>query len=360
MGNEVYANNMEVSCKAANGKSVACFPDVCFTPPQTAATPLGVPIPYPNTGMAKDTTRGTRTVKISGKEAMLKDKSYFKTSYGDEAGNAPKKGIITNKIKGKVYFTAWSMNVKFEGENVVRNMDLTTHNHGSTANTLTWPYLDAVAMADPENPCVKSGNVKKVKAACPPPAKSLSRGAIPGPADNTSPECCEARKCMLVPNSPKSRCSKCGGKTPHHPVPVADLSTPRPINPKTGKLKVRGDPFVPTYDHNKAPCICVEGADHNSREGPTDKLMQHGRIGRGYVVKRDAMLNGRDDFTYAEISDLSAQAVADETGCDKDCVKAQIDKGHQDMGVGPESGMRRGEVRAPALEKKPKNPAPLI
>lgn len=101
MANEVFANNMEVSCKAADGKSIACFPDVCFTPPQAPPTPLGVPIPYPNTGLAKDTTRGTRTVKISGKEAMLKDKSYFKTSYGDEAGNALKRGSSPARSKGK-------------------------------------------------------------------------------------------------------------------------------------------------------------------------------------------------------------------------------------------------------------------
>lgn len=149
MANQVYANNMEISCKAADGKSIACFPDVCFTPPQTAATPTGVPIPYPNTGMAKDTTKGSKTVKISGKEVMLKDKSYFKTSYGDEAGNAPKKGIITSKIKGKVYFTSWSMDVKFEGKSVVRHMDLTTHNHASQpSQTPPHPYLDAAAIGN--------------------------------------------------------------------------------------------------------------------------------------------------------------------------------------------------------------------
>ncbi len=36
--------------------AICAFPDVCFTPPQTPATPPGVPIPYPNTGMASDTT----------------------------------------------------------------------------------------------------------------------------------------------------------------------------------------------------------------------------------------------------------------------------------------------------------------
>ncbi len=60
---------------------------------------------------------------------MLKNKSHFKKSYGDEAGRAPKKGIITSTNTGKVYFTSWSMDVKIEGLNVVRHLDLTTHNH---------------------------------------------------------------------------------------------------------------------------------------------------------------------------------------------------------------------------------------
>src|SRR5947208_7261243 len=119
----------EISCKAGQGKSICAFPDVCFTPPQTPATPPGVPIPYPNTGMDSDTTDGSKTVQISGQEVMLKNKSYFKKSTGDEAGCAPKKGVVTSKNMGKVYFNAWSMDVKFEGENVVRNLDITTHNH---------------------------------------------------------------------------------------------------------------------------------------------------------------------------------------------------------------------------------------
>ena len=146
MANEVYANNREISCKAGDGVSIARFPDVCFTPPQTAATPTGIPIPYPNTGYAKDMTRGSRTVRIDGKEVMLKDKSYFRKSTGDEAGNAPKKGIVTSRIKGKVYFVSWSMDVKFEGKNVDRHMDLTTHNHASMpAQTPPGPTTEGVA-----------------------------------------------------------------------------------------------------------------------------------------------------------------------------------------------------------------------
>jgi RHS repeat-associated protein len=149
MSNQVYANNMEVSCKQAAGKSICAFPDVCMTPPQTPATPPGVPIPYPNTGMASDTTDGSTTVNISGQEVMLKNKSSFKKSAGDEAGAAPLKGVVTHKNTGKVYFNAWSMDVKVEGENVVRMLDITTHNHASQpGNSPPWPYIDEVAAPD--------------------------------------------------------------------------------------------------------------------------------------------------------------------------------------------------------------------
>jgi Toxin PAAR-like domain len=131
MPNTVYANMMEVCCKASMGSSICAFPDVCFTPPLTPATPPGVPIPYPNTGMASDCTGGSRTVKVSGQEAMLKNASYFKRSMGDEAGCAPKKNVVTSQNMGKVYFNMWSMDVQIEGENVVRNLDITTHNHAS-------------------------------------------------------------------------------------------------------------------------------------------------------------------------------------------------------------------------------------
>src|ERR1043166_4874584 len=124
VANQVYANMREISCKSASGKTICAFPDVCFTPPQTPATPPGVPIPYPNTGMASDCSDGSKTVQISGQEIMLKDKSYFKKSTGDEAGSAPKKGVVSSKITGKVYFTMWSMDVKSEGENVVRHLDM--------------------------------------------------------------------------------------------------------------------------------------------------------------------------------------------------------------------------------------------
>src|SRR5262249_39815351 len=151
--NDVFANGRELACKAGSGKTICAFPDVCFTPPENPATPPGVPIPYPNTGMASDTASGRKTVKISGKEVMLKNKSYFKKSTGDEAGCAAKKGVLTSVNRGKVYFNAWSMDVKFEGENVVRHLDITTHNHASfPGNSPTWPFIDSAAFAG-TGPC---------------------------------------------------------------------------------------------------------------------------------------------------------------------------------------------------------------
>jgi hypothetical protein len=148
MANDVFANGNEISCKAAEGTSKCEFPDVCFTPPQTPATPPGVPVPYPNTGLASDTTNGSRSVKISGKEVMLRNKSYFKKSMGDEAGCAPKKGIITSTNRGKIYFISWSMNVRIEGANVVRHRDLTTHNHASQIGTGSTPTGHADSAAE--------------------------------------------------------------------------------------------------------------------------------------------------------------------------------------------------------------------
>jgi len=275
MANQVYANNMEVSCKAANGKSVAAFPDVCFTPPQTPATPPGVPIPYPNTGLASDTTNGSRSVKISKKEVMLKNKSYFKKSYGDEAGCAPKKGIITSRNMGKVYFNAWSMNVRIEGENAVRMMDITTHNHGSfPGNSPTWPYIDEMAFsANSKHPCASLARnlenscaskaqpfIKTNKAGksyLPPHNRKAATLAMCNDEKGQS-DCRECLKCVLTPKSPNHCCSEHGGQqpTPHHIVPDSQFkdSTGHPIALGKGRK----------YRYAKAPCICAEGNSHST------------------------------------------------------------------------------------------------
>ena len=127
----VFANGLEVSAKAQGCKVIAAFPDTCFTPPQTPATPPGVPIPYPNFARDSDLTSGTGTVKIGGKEVSQENGSKFSKVSGDEAGCAPKKGIITSNNRGAAYAKKWSMDVKAEGKGVVRFSDLATTNHAS-------------------------------------------------------------------------------------------------------------------------------------------------------------------------------------------------------------------------------------
>ncbi|MFB9245437.1 DUF4150 domain-containing protein [Massilia antarctica] len=128
MDTHVYANDNQISSKAADGKSFS-FPDPCWSPPPPGVGP--VVIPYPNTAFAKHLQNGSSTVFICGTEVALKNVSYFSTSTGDEPATLLfKKGVKSGVIKGKAYFTQWSSNVKFEGLNVCRHNDTMTHNHG--------------------------------------------------------------------------------------------------------------------------------------------------------------------------------------------------------------------------------------
>lgn len=332
MANQVFANNMEISCKAAAGKSICAFPDVCMTPPQTPATPPGVPIPYPNTGMASDCTDGSTSVKISGKEVMLKNKSYFKKSTGDEAGCAPKKGVVTSKNMGKVYFIAWSMDVQVEGENVVRNLDMTTHNHGSCpGNTPPMAYIDeaAVGLASfdkckdekkavddhckgdtPGNPCPGPLSGKKGRSA--EYADTASEAA-------ESDACARAVKCFLRPYKTNGENSCCSGQTGHHIPPWSTTAT-------VPGVKV---------EHNSALCICLEGTNHS--------IGSHGKHHHGinYVLKQQAgpggafkgSRNSNGHQVYSgKLKDhikVSAQVTEAQTDCSIECIEQQLQSQYQ-------------------------------
>jgi Toxin PAAR-like domain len=146
VGAEVYANTNAIACKAGDGKVIAAFPDVCLSPPSPPAGP--VPVPYPDTSFSKDMQNGSKTVMIGGKEVMLKDQSFYKSSpLGDEAAtNGLGAGVVTHVITGKTYFSAWSMDVQFEGQNVDRHLDLTTSNHASYPGN-SGPLTDMETMA---------------------------------------------------------------------------------------------------------------------------------------------------------------------------------------------------------------------
>lgn len=346
MSNDVFANGREISCKEADGKSICAFPDVCFTPPQTPATPPGVPIPYPNTAFAKDTTKGSKTVKISGEEVMLKNKSYFKKSTGDEAGCAPKKGIVTSKITGKVYFTSWSPNVKFEGKNVVRHLDLTTHNHGSfPGNTSTWPYIDQVE-GSPGKGCEKER--EQVEKCC--------KGTPTQNCENL--ECQQAKKCMLVPYAPTERqIGCCPGLTPHHLVEVHCFKKPG----KRNSIKV--EDFVnkdfKEYRPEKAPCVCVKGTRYTDEHGDLHALQNTAELECMELDGPRSQMGGKNgawNYCKARNSAINAHRTVFKSKpdgqpcCSEACLKAQLDNYHNQMGVKNDTPLRAD--RSPLKEEQ--------
>jgi len=125
VGVSVGVNSLSVVHKESGGVTIA-FPDVCKTP-----SPGGpIPIPYPNIAQSSDTAKGSKSVTADGHPICLKD-SNFSTSTGDEAGTAGG-GVASSKTKGKAEFIAYSMDVKVEGKNVARALDLMLHNDKNT------------------------------------------------------------------------------------------------------------------------------------------------------------------------------------------------------------------------------------
>ena len=145
----VSVNNLTVVHASSNGTTIA-FPDVCKTP-----SPAGpIPIPYPNIAKSSDTAQGASTVKCDGNPVCVKD-SNFSMSTGDEAGSAGG-GVVSNKIKGKAEFVNFSFDVKFEGKNVPRALDLMLHND---KNTPPFPVLQGptIAMGEVKGDCYICG-----------------------------------------------------------------------------------------------------------------------------------------------------------------------------------------------------------
>ena len=162
MGVTVGVNQLSVVHKDSNGISIA-FPDVCMTP----AAPSPVPVPYPNIAKSSDTAKGSQTIKCDGKPVCLKG-SNFSTSSGDEAG--VNKGVVSGKIKGKAEFINYSFDVKMEGKNVARALDLMLHND---RNTPPVPVIQKPVIAFPDD-------IDEVEKKCPYCNKSHSFSKKPG------------------------------------------------------------------------------------------------------------------------------------------------------------------------------------
>jgi hypothetical protein len=325
VSNNVFANGRELSCKSGSGKSIAAFPDVCMTPPENPATPPGVPVPYPNTGDTADTTDGSRTVKITGKEVMLKNKSYFKKSMGDEAGAAAKKGVVSSVNRGKVYFTSWSMDVKVEGENAVRHLDMTTHNHGSTMNTPPWVFMDDMTLDVPKgHPCEK--DIKKARKAC---AGATTNSA--GRLDCTAaPDCADKMACVLVPKK-KDKAMCCSPEnTGHHMIEDHWVkgNSGFPMAQKTA------DP----NGYQNAPCVCVNNGRTKDAHGVFHSVQ--GVYEESYMpggARHEASaLNGGWNYDASKEATLEAHKEAfGSRACTKGCLESQLDAYYGDDGTRP-------------------------
>lgn len=361
MSNAVYANGMEVSCKAGNGTSPGMFPDVCMTPPENPATPPGVPVPYPNIGKSSDTTEGSRSVQITGKEVMLKNRSYFKKSYGDEAGAAAKKGVVSSVNRGKVYFIAWSMDVKAEGENVVRHLDMTTHNHASPiTNGPPTVHVDRLAMLDlgkcsterteinthcgptlAKAKCPSSAKVKAAKAK----VRRCKRGSkgYYDALDELNTEfrdysaamqqdpCQKALRCAMMPyGKGKSQC--CPHQTPEHIIQGAQFF----YGKAAGGRRRNG---CTGYQYRQAPCVCAEG-------GAT--VATHGLLGAARKDHISTKFPSGEPATWP-MKDAIACGVESTcsvfSNCTPGCIESQLRQGaHSKVPDNTEIGLDQSET----------------
>jgi hypothetical protein len=296
--------------------------------------------------MASDTTSGSKTVKISGKEVMLKNKSYFKKSTGDEAGCAAKKGVLTSVNRGKVYFNAWSMDVKFEGENVVRHFDITTHNHASLpGNSPTWPFIDSAAFAG-TGPCkdvAKGLNDHCVDKIVPTSGGEVNR-VKSIEAMCADPNCEAALKCVLTQKEPSNCCPQPQPspptQTPHHIVPASQF---KKVGSQGGGPLITDSDGNDKYSYNKAPCICEKGTGHSTgihgqihRETNT-LTVEHPSV-KPHVPGRRISPDARWKVSDAE--QVGAAATAKVTKCDPKCIEQQVRQGHEKMGIKPSDDIR--------------------
>jgi len=300
---------------------------------------------------------------------MLKNKSCFKTSTGDEAGCAAKKGVVSSKNKGKVYFIKWSMDVKVEGKNVDRHFDMTTNNHGSPqANEgLPWMYVDAMATLEGTN-CETDRN--NIKDNCKEDGSDQCPGALSVPVEKGQKDwvrvqkkssgwkakeealseamneamahhkptvrkdesatknaakmaskdadgsaCVQAMRCFLRPKNPDTEAGCCPGQTPNHIPPDSYFEG------RTSK------------QYDQALCVCLEGMNqHVGTHGDNHTLIDHFAETHDLKDKSGKSMGVLANQNPAKLNDaikVSAMAVAEQCGCNQDCIEEQLTKHYE-------------------------------
>lgn len=125
MPSTITVNMLPLTHKGSISIATATVPDVCKTP-----SPAGpVPIPYPNIAMSSDLAKGTKKVKGDGKMIAVKGSEYSRST-GDEAGTVG--GVVSSTFIKEAKWILSSFNVKMDGKNACRSLDMMTHNHANT------------------------------------------------------------------------------------------------------------------------------------------------------------------------------------------------------------------------------------
>ena len=166
--------------------------------------------------------------------------------------------------------------------------------------------------------------------------------------------CKNALKCVLSPKDPSNCCPQPQPSppksTPHHVVPDSQF------NDQDGmrlSLKSGGE-----YNYSKAPCICASGISHSTglhgkiHTATNNATVNHPTV-RPHVSGKT--ISGDARWTVAEAEDVGANAVAQKTKCDPDCIKAQVRNGHEQMNIKEDDLIR--PTTAGKVSKPPKPPA---
>lgn len=129
MGVTIHVNGKSNSLvhKGSTGIAKSTIPDICKTP-----SPGGpVPIPYPViVSMSSDLKKGTKKVKVDGKNPAAIKGSEFSRCVGDEPGTVG--GIKSSTNMKEATWLLYSFDVKLEGKNACRLSDKMLMNHGNT------------------------------------------------------------------------------------------------------------------------------------------------------------------------------------------------------------------------------------
>lgn len=124
----VNGKSNSLAHKGCMGITKSTIPDVCKTP-----SPGGpVPVPYPViVSMSNSLKKGTKTVKVDGKNpAAIKGSEYSRCN-GDEPGTAG--GVKSSTNMKEATWILYSFDVKLDGKNACRLSDKMMMNHGNTA-----------------------------------------------------------------------------------------------------------------------------------------------------------------------------------------------------------------------------------